>query len=313
MLNRMVPRSLKDAVRRQFRWRLYEVLPSVGARVMQVANFWPHRPEDDSYTLPAYARENKRHSTSRPPVPPSDLWVNYGTSDEEYLECGRNDVAKLRQILEQTGTPIESAKRILEFGCAAGRMIRWLDDLAPSREIWGVDIWASAILWCKEFLSPPFHFATTTVCPHLPFEDRYFDFIYAGSIFTHVEDMTDAWFLELRRVLRPGGKFFFTINDHSTVAVFEGQRTAEEMEINYKRMGGQKNWTSYVDNHLRLTPEYQAFRSKEASMATIGRSATSTVMWDAEFLCKRQEPFYRALSITEKAYGYQTAVLCERI
>jgi len=85
------------------------------------------------------------------------------------------------------------------------------------------------------------------------------------------------------------------------------------MEINYKRMGGQKNWTSYVDNYLRSTPEYQAFRRKEAKMATIGRSADSTVMWDAEFLCKRLEPFYRALSITEKAYGYQTAVLCERI
>jgi len=278
---------------------------------MQVATFYPHRADDEYYTLPAYPRENGERST--PPLPPSELRVNYGTSDKEYLECGRNDIAKLRQILKEANFPIEGTKRILEFGCAAGRMIRWLDDLAPSHEIWGVDIWASAVLWCKDHLSPPLHFATTTVCPHLPFEDHYFDFIYAGSIFTHVEDMTDAWFLELRRILRPGGKFYCTINDHSTAAVFEGQRTPEEAQMHYLRMGGQKNWISYVDNYLRVAPGYQAFKRREVSMLTVSRSAASTVMWDAEFLCKRQEPFYRALSITPKAYGYQTAVLFERV
>jgi ubiquinone/menaquinone biosynthesis C-methylase UbiE len=123
--------------------------------------------------------------------------VNYGVSAEDYLESGRCDVAKMREILHQAGFPIERTERVLEFGCAAGRMIRWLDDIAPSREIWGVDIWASAMLWCKEHLTPPFYFATTTISPHLPFEDRYFDFIYAGSIFTHIEDLIDAWFLEL--------------------------------------------------------------------------------------------------------------------
>jgi SAM-dependent methyltransferase len=309
----VVPRILKESVERQFRWQYHKMLPSVSARLMQFANFYPHRPEDDSYTLPAYPEGNGTHSTSQPPVPPSSLWVNYGTSPEEYLESGKQDIAKMRQILEQAGSPIETAERILEFGCAAGRLIRWLDELVPSREIWGVDIWATAILWCKEHLNPAFHFATTTVSPHLPFEDRYFDFIYAGSVFTHIEDLTDAWFLELRRILRPGGKLYFTLNDRRAIAVFEGQSTSEELEGFYKRVGGKKNWAKFVDGFLRSAPEYQAFRRKEADMVTIARSATSNVMWDAEFLCKRQEPFYRTLSITEKAYGHQTAVLCERM
>ena len=313
MPNKIVPNAVKNSVRKQFRVLLRESLPFVNGRVMQVSTFYPHRAEEDSYTLPAYPSPDKRHAASRPPLPPAELRVNYGTSDEEYLECGRKDITKMRQILQAAGSPIESAKRILEFGCAAGRMIRWLDEFAPSREIWGVDIWASAVLWCKEHLSPPFHFATTTICPHLPFEDNYFDFVYAGSIFTHVEDMTDAWFLEIRRILRPGGKFYFTINDHSTVAIFEGQRTSEELEEHHKRMGGSKNWTRYVENYLRLAPGYQAFKNHKTKMVTISRSAESTVMWDAEYLCKRQEPFYRVLSKTEKAYGYQTAILFERV
>src|SRR6185437_620486 len=161
----------------------------------------------------------------------------------------------------------------------------------------GVDIWASAILWCKEWLSPPFHFATTTICPHLPFEDRYFDFIFAGSVFTHIEDLTDAWFLELRRILRPGGKLYFSVNDRHAIAVFEGHRTEEEAAAYYKRVGGRENWERYVDGYLRSAPEYQAFKNGEVGMVTINRSAASNVMWDVEFLCKRQEPFYRTLSI----------------
>ncbi len=308
LLKRIVPQRVK----RGLHWLLQKMLVAASAHVMQIANFYPHQPGDDSFTLPAYPVVGMAQPTS-PPVPPSSLWVNYGTSDQEYLESGREDIAKMRQILEQADSRIETAERILEFGCAAGRLIRWLDDLATSREIWGVDIWASAILWCKEYLSPPFHFATTSVSPHLPFEDRYFDFIYAGSVFTHLEDMTDAWFLELRRILRPGGKLYFTLNDRRAIAVFEGKRTAEELESYYKRVGGKKSWDRFVDGYLRSSPGYQMFKRKQADMVTIGRSTTSNVMWDAEFLCKRQEPFYRMLSITEKAYGHQTAVLCERV
>jgi len=309
----IVPRILKEGIERQFRWQYQKMLPFVSAQTMQFANLYPHRPEDDSYTLPAYPKLGAGRSSSPLPVPPPELWVNYGTSTEEYLESGRQDIAKMRQILEEAGSPIEAAERILEFGCAAGRLIRWLDDLVPSREVWGVDIWASAIIWCKEHLNSGFHFATTTVSPHLPFEDRYFDFICAGSVFTHIEDLTDAWFLELRRILRPGGKLYFTLNDRRAVAVFEGERSDEELEAYYKRVGGKKNWVSFVDGSLRSAPEYQAFKCKRADMVTINRSVSSNVMWDAEFLCKRLEPFYRTLSITPKAYGHQTAILCERV
>jgi hypothetical protein len=93
----------------------------------------------------------------------------------------------------------------------------------------------------------------------------------------------------------------------------EGHRTTEESESYFKRVGGKERWERLVDGYLRLTPEYRMFKHKEADMMTIGRSATSAVLWDAEFLCKRQEPFYRTLSITEKACGHQTVVLSERV
>ena len=45
-------------------------------------------------------------------------------------------------------------------------MLRWLLDLTPSGEVWGADVTATHIRWCKQHLSPPFHFLTTTVHPH---------------------------------------------------------------------------------------------------------------------------------------------------
>jgi FkbM family methyltransferase len=96
-------------------------------------------------------------------------------------------------------------------------LIRWLGDFATAGEVWGVDISATHIHWCNRHLAPPFRFAVTTLVPTLPFPDRHFDLIYAGSVFTHVEDLADAWLLELKRLLKPGGVGFLTYHDDSTV------------------------------------------------------------------------------------------------
>jgi ubiquinone/menaquinone biosynthesis C-methylase UbiE len=62
-------------------------------------------------------------------------------------------------------------------------------------------------------------FANTTTLPHVPYEDNYFDLIYAGSVFTHIADLADAWLLELKRILRPGGMLYVTVHDDHTLEV----------------------------------------------------------------------------------------------
>ena len=303
-----LPRFAKAHIGRNF----LRMLPGAASSLMLHSHYYAHDARNDSYILPEFP-DGAPAPGSAFAVPPSHLWVNYGRTTEEHLETGRMDVESMRAILARADRPIERADRILDFGCASGRLIRWLADLAPSREIWGVDIWATAIHWCKEHLSPPFHFATTTVAPHLPFEDRYFDLVYAGSVFTHIEDLADAWFLELRRILRPGGSLYFTLNDRSAIEVFEGKHTPEEFETYCKRVAGQENWKAFVDGYLRGSPEYRAFRRGEAQMVTLHRSAASNVIWDVNFLHRRQQPFWQALSVNARAYGHQTGVLWARV
>src|SRR5215471_13578530 len=117
--------------------------------VQHIAAIFPHEAEQPSYTLPAYPGEMRRHPDSPFPIPPDPFWAHYCTTVETYLQSGLDDTTTMRRLLLDSGAPIEQLGRILELGVAGGRLIRHLVDLAQQQEIWGVDVWASAILWCK--------------------------------------------------------------------------------------------------------------------------------------------------------------------
>jgi SAM-dependent methyltransferase len=255
--------------------------------------YFPYRPDSSSYLLPKI----RTSAGSARPVPAKETWISekYGKSPEEYLASGERDTQQMLDILRQAGVSPESLGRILEFGCGDGRMIRFLEHLADGREIWGTDIDAARIVWCKRHLSPPFRFLTSTTLPHLPFEDRYFDFIYAGSVFTHIDDLADTWFAELRRILRPGGFLFVTVHLKNDIALLEG-----------------KHRQSGLAKFLRGRPEYEEFARSDFDMFTIGRSSRSFVFYDIDCLRKRLEPMYRIHSVIEEVRLYQNAVLLER-
>jgi SAM-dependent methyltransferase len=148
-------------------------------------------------------------------MPPTELQEGWG-SNAAYLSSGQRDTETMLAILQEARA--ERLDRILDFGCAAGRMLRFLPT-PETRECWGVDIKATHIQWCQQHLSPPFFFATTTTFPHLPFEDDTFDLVYCGSVFTHIAEMADAWLLELRRITRPYGLIYITIHDEHSIEI----------------------------------------------------------------------------------------------
>jgi SAM-dependent methyltransferase len=261
---------------------------------------WPNQPGSQCYLIPKTPEKTPErclfHESSSLPIPPRDLWLGYGDSVEGFLACGEEHIRNMRTVIADAGARIESAGRILDFGCAAGRMIRWLHDLADSCEIWGTDICAHWIAWCKQYLCPPFHFATTTTSPHLPFEDRYFGLIYAGSVFTHFDDLAEAWFLELRRLLRPGGLLYITVHDQATVA----KAAAWPEDFWLRRL-------------MHSYPEYEEYARSEFGMFTLGRWMGSLVFYDVDYLTRKLEPFYKTLRVSVGAYAHQTGILLERL
>ncbi|NEP76265.1 methyltransferase domain-containing protein [Okeania sp. SIO2G5] len=221
------------------------------------------------------------------PLPPHHL-MEYGESEEVHLQGGKKVVDNMRAILTSANSDIQNMNRILEFGCSNGRLIRWLRDIAHEQEIWGIDIQASKIFWAIENLSPPFNFAVTTTVPHLPFNDGHFNFIFAGSIFTHIMELHVAWLLELRRVLAPGGLMYLTFNDEHAVNLMK-QGVAERSAQRFRQHPlGEKIFENEFDF---------------AAICPYGTSSLAQVTMRSDYIKKITSNFLDIISINPRAYA----------
>jgi SAM-dependent methyltransferase len=99
-----------------------------------------------------------------------------------------------------------SGRRVLDFGCGAGRTLRHFLPEAEEGEFWGADIHGPSIDWIGTNLSPPLRAWQCAPAPPLGLEAGSFDLIWSISVFTHLPPMTSIpWLLELHRMLKPGG------------------------------------------------------------------------------------------------------------
>ena len=280
MIIKMIPRGFKSRLRQLIR------------AVAKQALYYPSHGELSSYCIPF---ESHKHSQgSDPAIPPPAFWMGYGGTPAEYLGSGKRDVEGMAAILGRNGFDMTSAARILDFGCAAGRMIRHCPAVAPEAELWGTDIGADQIQWCRHNLTPPMNFALTTINPHLPFADSFFDLIYCGSVFTHIEDLEQAWLLELGRILRPGGCLYLTIHDEHTVKRLDGDCRDQWLA---KAMGECK---AYVQNKHSF------------DMIVFGRGEGSLVFYRADYFRSLVPPLFDWDAHVPSAYGYQSAVMLRK-
>jgi SAM-dependent methyltransferase len=229
------------------------------------------------------------------PLPPPELWQRWAPSAESYLEGGRLNADAMFEMLRKTGASVPSIRRILDFGCAEGRMLRHLPS-DPERELWGVDINAERIAWCEQHLAPPFRFATTTTMPHLPFGEDHFDLIYAISVFTHIGELGDAWFLELLRILRPGGHIFLTVHDEHSVAVL----------LDRHRPAGEH--TELVNLLLQFDHATHAL-SRDWVYFAVHADPGAQVFYKRDDLVRKWSQFAEPRGTRPEAIGYQTALV----
>ncbi|MBV6478185.1 MAG: Ubiquinone/menaquinone biosynthesis C-methyltransferase UbiE [Ignavibacteria bacterium] len=259
--------------------------------------FLPYLPEAESYMIPK-SKEEMEICEQGLPVPPVEIRLGSVKKTENYLNWAKPQVKAMIEIAEKSGFKFSKGKRILDFGCGTGRMIRWLKPLSDRCEIWGTDINSEHIYWASRYLRPYFKFATTTTIPHLPFEDSYFDFIYAGSVFTHIDDLTDAWFLELKRILNSGGRLYITIHDQNSLRL-----------LNSEERPDWKN--SWLSKRINADPVYNENKNKFGVYISM-RGPDSQVFYDDEFFKDQISQYYDILDIVPEAYGYQTAVLLKK-
>ncbi len=165
------------------------------------------------------------------PIPPAELLQRIGPMGEEdpggtYERTGREH----RELIEAT-LPADWAwagRRVLDFGCGSGRILRQFAPEAGEAEFWGCDIDRPSIEWLQSNLSPPFHLFESEQVADLPQEDGFFDLIYALSVYTHLTDNWAGWMLEHHRVLKPGGLLFATFLGEGMIEQLIGETWDED-------------------------------------------------------------------------------------
>jgi SAM-dependent methyltransferase len=281
-------RSLRIRIRRAsaalLTWRSVLSNPYIAGKLQ------PLMAEDDYAVL---TRPAPPQLDGELPTPPRELWERWADTLENYLEAGRVDMERMLRILAGAGVSDESQARVLDFGCAEGRMLRFFPR-RPESELWGVDINAQRVAWAQQHLPPPFRVLTTTTAPHLPFPDAYFDLIYCHSVFTHISDLADAWFLELLRILRPGGHIYLTIHDEHTVELL---------------LGRYRDANAHVAEAVQHLGEQTDVLSKEWIYFAILADPGANVFYNSQSLVDKWSRFADCVEIRPEAAEYQTAVV----
>lgn len=146
-----------------------------------------------------------------------------GTGDAAMFRLGGATMVKRLDALlrDRFDRPLADWGRILDWGCGAGRLTRYLTRFCP--QVTGVDIDADNIAACREQI-PGVTFRTVDLMPPTPFEMGGFDMVLGMSVMTHLDAVAqDAWLAELRRITRPGGLVLLSVTGAAQLALYRDQ------------------------------------------------------------------------------------------
>jgi SAM-dependent methyltransferase len=193
------------------------------------------------------------------PLPPGRLMHLVAASSDPswFLEGGMFAATSLRGILERNGFAIERLGAILDFGCGAGRVLRhWSGIAGPAFH--GTDYNPELIAWCTVNL--PFAIlACNRLAGPLAYADSSFDLVYAFSVFTHLDEAGQPfWMGELGRVLKPGGLLFLTTHGaHYLPALSAAEQKAfrrGELVVRRSRRAGSNDCAAFhPESYARTT------------------------------------------------------------
>jgi SAM-dependent methyltransferase len=278
--------ALADAVLRQVRTE-FTVMPRFGY----------HQPLDyEALTLPpVYEAETADGSTDLP-VPPPRFRFGYSPDDTaHYLVWGRYDHDELRAVLT-SHAETTAGLSILDLGCSSGRVLRHFQHewRTENWKLHGCDIQALAIQWLRDCFPRHFTVVTTTTLPHLPFPDASFDFIYGISVFTHIKYLWDAWLLELRRVLKPGGLLVQTIH-------------------------AERAWEFYARHRAEAwvrdsqPPRVYETARMDVDFLQFGDMSVSQVFWRRDVAARYWGRYFDVLELRDPpSYSFQDWIICRK-
>ncbi|QDU84526.1 hypothetical protein Pla163_16370 [Planctomycetes bacterium Pla163] len=145
----------------------------------------------------------------------------HGPRHFDFWMSGLEDYLAIESVLARHDAPLAAGARVLEMGCASGRVLRHFLFQRDDLEVWGCDINGGHVDWLGQHLPERTRIFQNTVLPSLPIPDASLDLVYAFSVFTHIDEFERSWIAELARVLAPGGFAYLTVHTEHTWSIVE--------------------------------------------------------------------------------------------
>jgi SAM-dependent methyltransferase len=147
-------------------------------------------------------------------------------NDRHYFSVGRSALLSIKRALACAGEDMVPPRRILDFPCGHGRVLRYLRAEFPQSEITACDLLEDGVDFCAAtFGAIPVYSDPDPSRIDLP--RNAFDLIWVGSLFTHFDAPRWTTFLSfMRDLLEPGGVVVF-----STHGRYSHKLSSERPEI----------------------------------------------------------------------------------
>lgn len=176
-------------------------------------------------------------------------------SYEYYLTSGREMLKTIETIAERKWGTFSEVASFLDFASGYGRMTRFAVQVLDRSKIWISDIKLGAVEFQKKFLG-------VTGIPSSDDPDEFklaqtFDYIFVGSLFSHLPEATfRGWLQCLCDLLNENGIIVFTVHDKSLIKsttgssdktiVFQPKSEEETLFSEEGRLPGGQYGTAYV-------------------------------------------------------------------
>jgi ubiquinone/menaquinone biosynthesis C-methylase UbiE len=152
------------------------------------------------------------------PIPSHDNREGYGgKNDALYVDYGLHDYYHVSEFIA-----IPKAPKILDIGGCTGRVLRHFANHDPAGTYFISEMNKKYVAWVNTNLDlssrggPKIGAVQAQTNGILPFEDNYFDIIMGFSVFTHIDYNIETIQNEIFRVLKPGGKIWFSFHSEFT-------------------------------------------------------------------------------------------------
>jgi SAM-dependent methyltransferase len=158
-----------------------------------------------------------------------------GSAGEQALREAFMFISFVKKYARELGHPVNSTTRLLDFGCAWGRILRCFLKDCPADHLRGVDV-DPMLIDAARASFPYCRFDRIDPLPPTSFADGSFDLITAYSVFSHLaEHASLAWVQEFSRLLSPGGIMAVTTQRRDFIEYCRSLR-GQEHEFGWHRV-----------------------------------------------------------------------------